>query len=126
MIDIDHFKQCNDTYGHLTGDVMLREIAGVIKENVREIDLVARFGGEEFSVLLPNTDKEGAAYVAERIRSGIERQTFHAYNETLSLKVSIGVASLPEHAHVPQVLIDKSDQALYRAKQQGRNRVCIF
>ncbi len=126
MVDVDHFKQYNDKFGHLTGDVVLREVAAMIKANVREIDLVARFGGEEFSVLLPDTDKDGTANVAERIRAGIDRHRFQAYNETIKIEVSIGVASFPEDALQTQDLIDKSDQALYRAKQEGRNRVCLF
>ncbi len=126
MIDIDHFKQCNDSFGHLTGDVVLKETARQIKACVREIDLVARFGGEEFSVLLPDTDKEGARNVAERIRSSIERQKIKAYDETMNVKVSIGVSAFPEDSTNAQSLIDKSDQALYRAKQEGRNRVCVF
>lgn len=126
MIDIDHFKRCNDNFGHLTGDVVLREVARKIKACVREIDLVARFGGEEFSVLLPDTDKVGARGVAERIRSGIDKHPFRAYNESLKIEVSIGVAGLPEDSTTAQSLIDRSDQALYRAKDEGRNRVCVY
>lgn len=126
MIDIDHFKQCNDSFGHLTGDAVLKEVARQILDCVREIDLVARFGGEEFSVLLPDTDKVGAANVAERIRSSIDRQKINAYDETIKVKVSIGVAGFPEDSTEAQGLIEKSDQALYRAKQEGRNRVCVF
>ncbi|UCB56902.1 MAG: GGDEF domain-containing protein [Candidatus Omnitrophota bacterium] len=126
MIDIDYFKRCNDRFGHLTGDAVLKEMAQVIKSSVREIDLVARFGGEEFSVLLPDTDKASAARVAERIRSSVERHLFRAYNETVKITVSIGVAAFPEDSHLLQQLVDKSDQALYRAKLEGRNRVEIF
>lgn len=125
MIDIDYFKQCNDNFGHLTGDVVLREVAEGIKACVREIDLVGRFGGEEFSVLLPDTDKESARLVAERIRENIENHKFLAYGETIKVKVSVGVAGFPEDTTGLKQLIDKSDQALYRAKQEGRNRVCL-
>ncbi len=126
MLDIDHFKKCNDNFGHLTGDVVLREVARVTKANVREIDLVARYGGEEFSVLLPETDKEGGRNVAERIRASIDGHKFRAYDETIKVEVSIGVAGFPKDSTKAQILIDKSDQALYRAKQEGRNRVCLF
>lgn len=126
MIDIDHFKQCNDNFGHLTGDVVLRGVAEGIKACVREIDLVGRFGGEEFSVLLPDTGKLGARSVAERIRTTIESQRFLAYEETIKIKVSVGVACFPEDATSLKQLIDKSDQALYRAKQEGRNKVILY
>lgn len=125
-IDIDHFKRCNDSYGHLTGDAVLKEVARKILDNVREIDLVARLGGEEFAVLLPDTDKAGAGYVAERIRASIDRHSFKAYDQMIKLEVSVGVAAFPEDSTVGRDLIDKSDQALYRAKQEGRNRVCTF
>ncbi|MFC1632031.1 GGDEF domain-containing protein [Candidatus Omnitrophota bacterium] len=125
MIDIDHFKQCNDTFGHLTGDVVLKEVAAKIKSSVREIDLVGRFGGEEFSVLLPDTDKPGAKYVAERIRASIAEHQFSVYDEQIKTAVSIGVASFPGNATQLQRLIDLADQALYRAKEEGRNRVCL-
>ena len=126
MIDIDYFKKCNDNFGHLAGDVVLREIGKEIKSCVREIDLVARYGGEEFCVLLPETDKIGAKNVAERIRKNIDSHKFCAYDETIKIEVSTGVAGFPEDATGAQSLIDKSDQALYRAKQEGRNRVCVF
>ncbi|MBN2097266.1 MAG: GGDEF domain-containing protein [Candidatus Omnitrophica bacterium] len=126
MADIDHFKQCNDNSGHLTGDLVLKEVARIVKDNVREIDLVGRYGGEEFSVLLPDTDKVAGLNVAERIRASIARYSFRAYEETVRIKISLGVANFPEDAGTPQMLIDKSDQALYRAKQEGRNKVCVF
>ncbi len=126
MIDIDHFKQCNDRFGHLTGDVVLRDVAGVINANVREIDLVARYGGEEFSVLLPDTDKEGARQAAERIRQSVARHKFRAYDEVIKVQVSAGAVGFPGDSDRPEELIDRADQALYRAKQEGRNRVCLF
>lgn len=126
MIDIDHFKNINDTYGHLVGDVVLREIARLIKENIREIDFVARFGGEEFAVILPETDKGGAIMVGERIRSKISQERLRAFDEMLGVTISIGVASFPQNTLHSDVLVEAADRALYKAKILGRNRVCWF
>lgn len=125
MIDIDHFKQCNDNFGHLTGDAVLKEVGKRIKTCVREIDMAARYGGEEFSVLLPDTDKQGAQQAAERIRLSIAQEKFKAYGEQIDVRVSAGAALYPAGSASLQQLIDKADQALYRAKQQGRNRVVL-
>lgn len=126
MIDIDDFKRCNDAHGHLVGDILLKDISGMIKENVREIDLVARYGGEEFSVILPETDRKGAKIVAERIRKKIEENIFKAYDETLKATVSIGLAVYPEDAETKDNIIEKSDRALYAAKNSGKNIVCEY
>jgi diguanylate cyclase (GGDEF)-like protein len=126
MIDIDDFKKCNDTHGHLVGDVVLKEVSRIIKENVREIDLVARYGGEEFSVMLPETDKKGSMLVAERIRKKIEESTFRAYDETLKITVSAGVAVYPHDASGTEELVERSDKALYAAKSSGKNIVCEY
>lgn len=126
MIDGDHFKDYNDKYGHLVGDAILKEIGILIKANIREIDLAGRYGGEEFCIILPDTLKEGAGFVAERIRRSIAESQIKAYDETLSITISIGLATSPEDASSYQELIDKSDWALYRAKKLGRNRVCAF
>ncbi len=126
MIDIDHFKDFNDRYGHLVGDAILREISKTIKENIRQIDLVGRYGGEEFSVILSETDKYGARFVAERIRQAIEYGPVKAYDEDLKVTISIGISTFPDDAKDIQILIDRADWALYRAKQSGRNRVCAF
>lgn len=125
MIDIDNFKWHNDTYGHLVGDVILKKIADVIRANCREIDLIGRFGGEEFSVALPMTNKDGALFAAERIRKAIESSTIKAFDESLSVTVSIGVASFPQDATTNQELIDKADSALYRSKRTGKNKVSV-
>lgn len=124
MLDIDHFKQQNDTHGHLVGDVVLKETAQILKANLREVDLLSRYGGEEFSIVLPDTDEEGALQVAERIRLAVEEYDFKAYEELLKITISIGVAVFPEDAANVQGLIDRADSALYQAKQKGRNRVC--
>ncbi|MFA5164028.1 MAG: sensor domain-containing diguanylate cyclase [Candidatus Omnitrophota bacterium] len=123
MIDLDHFKQCNDTYGHLVGDIVLKEIAKIMKDFVRQVDLIGRYGGEEFVLALPDTDRNSAIAVAERIRQEVERHKFRAYDETIAMTISAGVATYPDNGDDVQVLIDKADQALYRAKEEGRNRV---
>jgi diguanylate cyclase (GGDEF)-like protein len=126
MIDVDHFKHFNDQYGHLTGDIVLREIAGMIKNGVREIDVVGRYGGEEFCVVLPDTEQEGALFVAERIRCMVEQSIIKAFDVTVKATVSIGAATYPQNGQNPKELLDKADWALYRAKNTGRNRVCAF
>lgn len=126
MLDIDHFKGYNDRYGHLAGDAILKEIALSLQENMRQIDLVGRFGGEEFSVILSETGKQGAALAAERMRQAIETREIKAYDETLKVTVSIGIACFPQDSIYAGELIDKADTALYRAKQSGRNKVCLF
>ena len=123
MIDLDHFKLCNDTYGHLVGDIALKEIAKIMKEHVRQVDLVGRYGGEEFVIALPDTDKKSAINVAERIRSSVEKHKFRAYDETIAITISIGVANFPENGEEIPTLIDRADQSLYKAKEEGRNRV---
>ena len=126
MADIDHFKKYNDHYGHLVGDVVLKEIVGIIKENLRNIDLVARYGGEEFIVLLPETTKENGILVAERIRAKIDAHKIAAYDENIKATISIGLSGFPGDALDSQELIDKADWALYRCKNTGRNRVCSY
>ncbi|UCG35419.1 MAG: GGDEF domain-containing protein [Candidatus Omnitrophota bacterium] len=126
MADIDHFKKINDTYGHLVGDVVLREIAQSMKGNIREIDFVARYGGEEFSIILPDTDRAGAILVAERISTLISQKKIKAFDETVSVTVSVGVAAYPENTVHPDVLIEIADKALYKAKTSGRSRVGWF
>lgn len=123
MIDLDHFKRCNDTYGHLVGDAVLREFVEVLRKNVREIDIISRFGGEEFCVLFPETDKKGAFAVAERIRKAVEEHEIHAYDEVVKITVSIGVSSFPDDAKSQEALVELADKALYESKDKGRNRV---
>ncbi len=126
LIDIDHFKRCNDTYGHMVGDVVLKEVAHRIKESIREIDLVARYGGEEFTILVPEKDKESVLLVAERIRQAVCDKEIFAYDENLYTSVSIGISLYPEHGKDLQVLIDKADHAMYASKKAGRNKVTVF
>jgi len=125
MLDIDHFKTINDTFGHLAGDKALRALAALIRGEVRPTDLVARYGGEEFALVLPETAGPGALTLAERLRV---RVAGHAValtaDQTISLTVSIGLASYPEDKDSVQTLVSAADQALYIAKSAGRNRVC--
>lgn len=119
MIDCDHFKSVNDTYGHQTGDILLIQLAKIIKESIRATDIPGRWGGEEFLVILPDTNVESAALVADKLRKAIENYIFPVVGRKT---VSIGVASLSEEEDV-KALIGKADDALYRAKFNGRNRV---
>jgi diguanylate cyclase (GGDEF)-like protein len=126
MVDLDLFKQKNDTYGHLVGDVVLKDVAQLLKRNLREIDLIARFGGEEFILLLVETGLEQGMVIAERLRQLVEIHPVRAYDELLSQTISIGVAGFPRDAQDLEALIERSDQALYAAKQAGRNRVIQY
>ncbi|HXL73588.1 MAG TPA: diguanylate cyclase [bacterium] len=125
MIDVDHFKRYNDTYGHLTGDKVLRLVAQILKESVRVVDLVSRYGGEEFSVLLVKTPMDGAFTVAERIREKVEEQEIEVGGAKTHVTVSIGVAELNPSFKDSESFIDFADHALYQAKSEGRNRVCL-
>ena len=126
MLDVDFFKNFNDQYGHLTGDQILKEIGAIIKASIREIDIAGRYGGEEFCVVLPDTDHAGALLAAERIRSSVEKNSIKAYDTIVKATVSIGVATFPLHGSLRDELLDKADWALYRAKKSGRNRVSAF
>lgn len=125
IIDIDHFKQFNDQFGHLIGDDCLRTVAQEIENHIyRDTDIAARFGGEEFCVLLPNTDNEGTQYIAEKLRQAIEDLKFKADGDFVPIHVSIGATSYtPRQEHGYELMISIADEALYRSKQQGRNRV---
>ena len=125
MIDIDFFKRVNDTYGHAEGDIVLYELGKVLTENSRSFDIVSRNGGEEFTVLLLDCANEHAIQIAERIRSGVETNTFILSSGTkIDITVSIGVASYPENTDEIEKLLEISDIALYAAKHSGRNKVC--
>jgi two-component system cell cycle response regulator len=126
MLDIDDFKACNDSLGHLAGDLVLGEIGLLLRQSIREIDLAARYGGEEFVLVLPYTDAGGARVAAERLRSRVEAHPFlqNAAPRATRVTVSIGVAVCPADAGSAEDLIRRSDQMLYQAKREGKNRVC--
>jgi diguanylate cyclase (GGDEF)-like protein len=126
MIDIDDFKTYNDRYGHLVGDAILKQTALLIRQNVREGDLVARYGGEEFAALLLDTDAEGAMFVGQRIRKSVERERFRVYDEEIAITVSVGVATYGPKMKEGSEIVERADSALYQAKRQGKNRVCAF
>ena len=126
MIDVDHFKQFNDQHGHLAGDQILRQVAVMIHSGIREVDIAGRFGGEEFCLILPNTSADGAKLTAERIRRAVKEKAVRAFGKEFSVTVSLGVALSPDHGRSVEELVDHADQALYQAKHQGRDRVCVF
>jgi diguanylate cyclase (GGDEF)-like protein len=127
MVDIDHFKKVNDTFGHTEGDRVLYEIASLLKTSVRKKDTVARYGGEEFILILPEAGLEEASMIAERIRRLVESTSFEVEQIHMNLTVSLGISNFPSHrAKSKEELVKMADQALYDAKRGGRNRVCIY
>jgi diguanylate cyclase (GGDEF)-like protein len=125
VIDIDHFKEYNDTYGHLAGDEVLRRLAAVFKKSIRSCDYAARYGGEEFIVLLPEISAEDGVQAAERIRNQVAEKKFGSNKKPIVVTVSVGVAAYPKDGKDPESVIKKADGALYKAKEHGRNRVVL-
>lgn len=127
MSDIDHFKNFNDTYGHDMGDKVLRLVSDQIKKSIRTSDIAARYGGEELCVILPNTDREGSMNIAERIRKNIENLRIPHDGEDITITCSIGVSSIPDNQPVDvKEFLKQADQALYEAKDKGRNQVRFY
>lgn len=126
IVDIDHFKKVNDTYGHPVGDEVLKRLALLLKESVRAIDLAARYGGEEFVLLLSNTDRKGALQLAERVRKEAKKLKFETDGTEFSITLSMGVATFPDDARTKESLIENADEALYYAKEHGRNKVVAY
>jgi diguanylate cyclase (GGDEF)-like protein len=126
LIDIDHFKKVNDTYGHQVGDIVLKKMAERISKEARKVDRVCRYGGEEIALILPETSLDNALKFGLRLNKLIATFPFIANEHQIDLTVSIGVAAYPEHADNDTFLISGADKALYEAKQTGRNRVCVF
>jgi diguanylate cyclase (GGDEF)-like protein len=125
MLDVDHFKEYNDTFGHIQGDEVLKQIGQMLRKNLREVDTVARFGGEEFVLLLPDTDKRGTIAVAEKVRMLVEGHAFLSEDrkQTRIVTISAGLSTYPDDVENMDDLIDHADIALYRAKEAGRNRI---
>ncbi|HDD35248.1 MAG TPA: GGDEF domain-containing protein [Candidatus Desulfofervidus auxilii] len=124
ILDIDHFKRINDTYGHLAGDKVLKTLGKLISKQLRKTEIAGRYGGEEFTILVPETNAEGAIKLAERLRKMVEEYPF-AINGTINVTVSIGVSDA-EGIETINDLIQKADAALYQAKETGRNRVVKY
>ncbi|MBD3167508.1 diguanylate cyclase [bacterium] len=128
MIDIDHFKHFNDTYGHQQGDIVLAELAKLIKTTIRQdVDIACRYGGEEFAIIMPNTDLDGAMVLAERVRKATERHEFPGQDEPLFVTLSGGVAALTDDDSLePNELLEHADEMLYVSKKNGRNRITAW
>lgn len=125
MLDIDHFKPVNDTYGHPAGDEVIKSLADIIKSSVRETDIAGRYGGEEFSIVLPDTDAQSALQVAERIRQTTAETIVKYEKLELKVTVSLGIAELDDKLDDHMDWVSQADQALYEAKETGRNKVVI-
>jgi diguanylate cyclase (GGDEF)-like protein len=124
LLDVDHFKKVNDTYGHPAGDAVLRGVANLLLTEARETDIVARYGGEEMALILPETEARGAHAIAERIRKAVGAAHHPTGQGSLQVTVSLGLSTWPSGGDTPEALLEAADSALYRAKQDGRNRVC--
>jgi two-component system, cell cycle response regulator len=125
MIDIDHFKKINDSFGHLAGDAVLKEVASTIRTRTRREDVLARYGGEEFALLLPEVDVKGGAQLAEKVRKLVEKHTFTFDGEAIPVSLSAGVATVLKKSDDSHELIRRADEKLYEAKSSGRNRVAL-
>ncbi|MEA3560728.1 MAG: sensor domain-containing diguanylate cyclase [Candidatus Omnitrophota bacterium] len=126
MCDLDYFKEYNDQYGHTAGDILLKRMAEILRQKIGKDGLVARYGGEEFAIILPGKNREQAGVVAEAIRGAIDKEIFLLRRKKTKISVSVGVVSFPQSALDAETLIAGADNALYRAKEQGRNRVCFL
>lgn len=126
IFDIDHFKRINDGFGHQAGDKVIRSLADLIRQQVRETDIAGRYGGEEFAVLLPDADVQGAWLFAERLREAVERVTVPYEQQHIAFTISLGLAGFKSVAQSHEELIEWADQALYQSKKTGRNKTTIF
>ncbi len=125
LMDLDHFKDINDTYGHLAGDRVLRALASVLSEEKRASDFLARYGGEEFALILPGTDSKSAMVVAEKLRKKVETTTFRYENYSIHTSLSAGVTTVLPEDQTPTDVLKRADDATYEAKNQGRNQIVV-
>jgi diguanylate cyclase (GGDEF)-like protein len=126
MVDLDELKAINDRFGHNEGDVVLKKVGRVLKQNTRASDVAARCGGDEFVLLAPDTDSKSAYIVAERIRSQVERCRPKIAGQELTITISVGMAVYPGHASCVTELLKRADEAMYNAKGLGKNQVCVY
>ncbi len=126
IFDIDHFKQVNDTYGHPIGDEVIRRTSTILRKTARSSDICGRFGGEEFTVLLLNTNQEQASYFAERLRKRIEQELVNVEHFLINYTISLGVCEYKPHFESHTEWLKNVDSALYRAKENGRNNTCVY
>jgi len=127
LLDIDHFKRLNDLYGHQTGDLVLRQLASLIKDQIRSADVPCRYGGEEFLWILPGASLSVTAKRADQIRMALKNIRIHNNNQEVGpISISAGVSAFPDHGATPDELFRKADLALYQAKNEGRDRVVVF
>ncbi len=126
MFDIDHFKKINDTYGHQAGDDVIRTVSSLLQKNLREADIAGRYGGEEFGVVLVNTNAQGALKFTERLRRDMERTTTRYETKEIEATISLGIAEINSSISDYTQWLEQADIALYKAKQAGRNQSCIF
>lgn len=127
MVDVDHFKQANDTHGHQFGDMVIREVAAILRQCVREHDIITRYGGDEFLIILPRTHFTGSLAVAERIWKTMAAHNFSDGTASMRLSASIGISFFPnKNVSGPEQLISHADEALYKAKRDGRNKICLY
>ncbi len=126
MFDIDHFKRVNDTYGHQAGDEVIRRVAQIVCNEKRESDIAGRYGGEEFGIILPDTDRDGARNFAERMRATVESSPVFYGQQRIDFTISLGASELDEELELHTQWLERADQALYRSKQGGRNQSTVF
>jgi len=126
LLDVDRFKDLNDRFGHRAGDKCLKEIINRIKLCIRNTDFLSRYGGEEFAIILPGTNREGACIVAEKVRRAIEMTRFYFQNQAIPVTISLGVTEVRDPDPEPEIVFSRADDAMYRAKREGRNRVCAL